>query len=120
MERKISKTKIEKRLKKKTNPELVETIIKLKKTNPEVAKLLAMPIKKQAQINLSGINKSKGDVLIIGKVLSQGELNKKKKVVAWNFSEGAKEKIKKSGGEFVYITEEIKKNPELKSLEILR
>ena len=32
----ISKTKIEKRMRQKTNPLLVETIVKLKKTNPTI------------------------------------------------------------------------------------
>ena len=34
-------------------------------------------------------------------------------------SKQAVEKIKKSGGEFVFIVDEIKKNPELKGLEIV-
>ncbi len=120
MERKISKTKIEKRLQKKTNSDLVQTLILLKKKNPEIAKLLAMPLKKQAEINLSEIEKLGKNVLVPGKVLSSGELTRKLKIVAWNASEKARGKIKKAGAEFVSVTEEIKKNPELKNLEILR
>jgi len=110
-------------MKKKTNPELIGVIIKLKKTNPEVAKLLAMPIKKWANVNLEKIDKAVKEgmtVLIPGKVLSSGMLTKKVKVLAWSVSKKALEKIKKSGSEFVAISEEIKKNPKLGSIIILR
>ena len=53
----ISKTKIEKGLKKKTDIYLVETIIKLKKTRPEVAKALAMPRSRWKYVNLEDIDK---------------------------------------------------------------
>jgi len=120
---KISKSKIEKRLKSKTNPELVKTIIKLKKTNPEVAKILAMPVKKQSKINLRKIDKilkEKENVLVPGKILSSGELTKKIKIVGFSASEKALEKIKKSGSEFIELTEEIKKNPQLKEMVIIK
>ena len=48
------------------------------------------------------------------------ELEKGKKIVAWSASEKAKEKIKSAKGEFVLIVDEIKKNPELKKLGIVR
>jgi len=120
MKRKISKTKIEKRIKKKTDSGLVETLIKLKKKNPAVAKSLAGPKKKQSSVNLDKINSIAGDVLIIGKVLSSGNLEKSKKIVAWGASEKAKEKIKSAKGEFVLIFDEIRKNPELKGLEVVK
>ncbi|MFZ5955088.1 MAG: uL15 family ribosomal protein [Nanoarchaeota archaeon] len=119
----ISKTQVEKRLKKKTNSILVETIIKLKKTNPLVAKILATPKKKSVKINLDRINKEskEGDkILIPGKILSNGELNKKLEIVAWSASEKAIQKIQKSKSNFKEIIEEIKKNPELKNLKILK
>jgi len=120
---KISKTKIEKRLRKKTNSELVGAIIKLKKTNPEIAKILAMPRKKWIVINLDLIEKKakEGDkILVPGKVLSSGNLTKKIKIVAWSASENAAEKIKRAKGEFISIKDEMKKNPELKNLNIIK
>ena len=117
----ISKTKIEKGLKKKTDLYLVETIIKLKKTRPEVAKALAMPRSRWKYINLEDIDKKTktGEkILVIGKVLGDGDLSKKIKIVAWNISKKAMEKIKKSKSEAVLIFDEIKKNPELKELKI--
>ncbi len=116
----VSKTKIEKRMQKKNNPILVEAIIKLKKKNPEAAKLLAMPKRLWAGVNLYKISELGKDVFVPGKVLSFGEFDKKIKVVAWDASDKAKEKIKKAGGNFVEVVEEIKKNPELKGLEVLR
>lgn len=116
----ISKTKIEKRLRAKRNPLLVETIIKLKKTNPVVAKELAKPKREWTEVNLDNLNDIKGDVVVAGKVLSSGELKGKKKIVAWAISGKALEKIKNVGGEFVSVYEEVSKNPELKNLEIVK
>ncbi len=120
-----SKTLIEKQLRKKTNPKIIETIIasKKKKNWVEIAGMISRSRKKQASINLSDINKQTKEgenVLIPGKVLSQGEINKKIKVVALNFSEKAKEKLKNSGCEFSDILKEIKSNPEAKDLKILK
>lgn len=116
----ISKSKIEKRMSQKKDSLLVATIIKLKKTNPMVAKELARPKRKWPSINLKDIDMVEGDVLIAGKVLSAGELRNPKKIVAWSVSEKAKEKIKDSKSTFIFITEEIIKNPELKGYDILR
>ena len=107
-------------MKAKTNSELVETLIKIKKKNPSVAKMLAGPKRNQTEVNLDKINSINGDVLVIGKILSSGNLNKSKKIVGWSASEKAKEKIKSAKGEFVLISDEIKKNPELKNLEVLK
>jgi ribosomal protein L18E len=117
---KISKSKIEKRMKHKMDSELVGTIIKLKKTNPAVAKELAKPKRRWSAINLKDIDMIEGDVIIVGKVLSAGELEKKKKIVAWSISKKALEKLKESKSSFTLIKEEIKKNPELKGYNILK
>ncbi|RTZ87164.1 MAG: hypothetical protein DSY94_00040, partial [SAR324 cluster bacterium] len=74
MEIKISKTKIEKRMQTKMDNELLKTIIKLKKTNPVVAKELARPKRRWPAVNLKDIDMVRGDVLIAGKVLSAGDL----------------------------------------------
>ena len=119
-----SNTKIEKQLKRKTNPELVETIIagKKKKNWGKVTEIISGSRKKRKDMNLGEIDKlaKEGEkIIIVGKVLSDGELNKKIKIVALNFSEKAKEKILKAKGEFSNIIEEIKKNPEMKGLRKL-
>ena len=120
MEIKINKTKIENRMKQKMDSSLVETIIKLKKTNPAVAKELARPKRRWPAINLKDIDMVKGDVLIAGKVLSAGELTEGKKIVAWTISEKALDKVKNAKGTFISIIDEMKKNPELKGYDILR
>ena len=119
-----SKTKIEKQTKRKSNSGLVETIISAKKCRAwfRVAEILSGPKKNRVEMNLGNINtKTKQDetVLIAGKVLSQGEITKKIKVVALSFSEKAKEKLLKSGCEISSIIEEIKKNPEAKGVKTL-
>ena len=120
-----TKSKIEKQLQRKTNSILVETIIACKKNKAwlKVAEILSGPRKNRTNINLEGLNKKIKDekiIVIPGKVLSQGELDKKIKIVALGFSEKAEEKLKKSGTETLIILEEIKKNPEAKGVKILR
>ena len=118
-----SKTKIEKQLRRKTNQELVETILAGKKAKNwnGVAGLISAPRKNHKNVNLSDLNKVEGKIIVVpGKVLSQGELEKKIKIVALNFSESAKEKIKKAGSEAISILEEIKLNPEAKGVTILK
>jgi len=109
-----SKTKIDKQLARKTNPELVETIILAKKKEKwlEVARLLSSPRANRININLDQLDVKVKDgetIVVAGKVLSQGELTKKVKIVALSFSAKAKEKILKAKGETSSILEEIKK-----------
>ena len=120
-----SKTLIEKQMQKKVNPELVKTIIAAKKNENwlEVARILSKPRKNKLNINLEKINKeAKEDEIIVipGKVLSQGDLNKKLKIAALNFSEKARGKLLNAKAEISTMLEEIKKNPEAKKIRILR
>jgi len=120
-----TKSKIEKQLQRKTNSKLVETIIACKKNKAwlNVAEILSGSRKNRTTLNLEELNekiKSEKIVLIPGKILSQGELDKKIKVIALTFSEKAKEKLKKSGVETLTILEEVRKNPEAKGVKILK
>jgi large subunit ribosomal protein L18e len=119
-----SKTLIGKQVTKKTNPELVETILLAKKKAKwvEIAGLLSGPRANMMNLNLDKLNEEskEGDTIVVpGKILAQGELNKKIKVVALSFSEKAKEKISKARGEVSTILEEIKKNPDAKGIKFL-
>ena len=119
---KISKTKIEERLKKKVNPYLVETIIKLKKINPLLAKLIASPKKKEIKFNLDEINKmsENGESLIIaGKILGSGDLDKKVKLIALSASKQALNKMKAKKIEFSTIYENLNDSKKLKEYRIL-
>ena len=119
-----SKSKIEKQLQKKKNPELVETIISAKKNEAWVgiAGILSGPRRKNVNVNLNDLNKEvkSGDTVVVpGKVLSLGDMDKKINIVALGFSAVAREKILKSGGKTFSILEEIKKNPMAKNIKIL-
>ncbi len=120
-----TKTTIEKQLKRKTNIELVKTIISAKKNKGwiKIAETLSGPSRKRANVNIERIEQEsvKGEIIVIpGKVLSLGEINKKIKVVALNFSDNAKEKLLNSKCEIISILEEIKKNPQAKGIKILK
>lgn len=120
-----SKTKIEKQTLKKRNPEIVETIRAAKKKEKwlKIAGILSGPRRKMPNLNLTEIDKDskEGDTVVVpGKVLSQGEINKKIKVVALGFSEKAREKLMKSKSDPTTISEEIKKNPDAKGVRVLR
>ena len=120
MEITINKTKIEKRMQNKMDVSLFADIIKLKKTNPVVAKELARPKRRWPAVNLKDVDMIKGDVLVAGKILSAGDLSGAKKIVAWSASGRALEKIKNAKGTFVTIVDQVKKNPELNGFDILR
>ncbi|MBS3071073.1 50S ribosomal protein L18e [Candidatus Pacearchaeota archaeon] len=120
-----SKTKIARQVKRKTNPEVVETVLNAKRNDGwrEVAEILSSPRRIRIAVNLDKINKESKDgenVLIPGKVLSQGEISKKIKIIALNFSKTTEEKLLKTKTDFSRISDEIKKNPSAKGIKILR
>lgn len=120
-----SKTKIEQQSQKKGNPILVETLRSAKKAGSEfwlqTASILAGPRRNKIAVNLDDIERftKEGDTIIVpGKVLSQGEVSKKIAVVAFTFSEKAREKLSKTKSHATTILDEIKKNPEGKGLKM--
>ncbi|MCX6751035.1 MAG: 50S ribosomal protein L18e [Candidatus Pacearchaeota archaeon] len=120
-----SKTKISKQLERKSNSNLMETILTGKKNDSwkEVAGILSGPRRNKVCINLEEINKEAkaGEIVVVpGKVLSQGDIDKKVKVVAFSFSEKAKEKLLSAKCEVSYILDEIKSNPSAKGIKIMK
>jgi large subunit ribosomal protein L18e len=103
-----SKTHIENQLKKKRNPELVNAVI-LAKKNPEwkrLAEILTNSTRKAKEFNLNELDSFQHETIVVpGKVLSQGEINSKKTIIALNFSEKAKEKLLKKGCKTMNIKE---------------
>ncbi len=98
----------------KTNPNLIELINKLNKQSKsedaaiwkDVADRLSRSNRRTAEVNLSSINRyavADETILVPGKVLSNGELDKKVNVVALKFSAKAQEKIESAGGECISI-----------------
>ena len=120
-----SKRKIEKQLDKKTNKKLVDTLIAVKKNDSwrKIIGEISGSRKNRVEVNIEKIEKftKQGETIVIpGKVLSIGEINKKIRVVALGFSQNAIEKILKSKSDVVYIDEEIKKNPSAKGIRVLK
>lgn len=119
----ISKTKIRKRARKKTNSELVETLILAEKNRLwDLVKKLSTPARKRIALNLDEIDKKAKDgeiILVPGKVLGNGNVSKKIKIVALGFSSSAEEKLKKAKCDIKTIKEEIEKNKTLKGVRII-
>lgn len=124
-----SKTKISRQAEKKLSPEIVSTILNAKKKKKwlEVAGVLTGSRRNKVALNLDEIGrrvdeeKVKETVIVVpGKVLGQGDLKKKIKVVALSFSEQASEKLKKNKIDFLTIKEEIKANPDAKNMRMLK
>lgn len=118
-----SKTKIEKKLRRKEKPSLVRLIILLKKQKKAfwlaVANLLASPKRKSVDVNIEKINRLAKDnetIVVPGKVLSQGELSKNVTIASYNASQSAKEKLKSN---LITIEELLKKNPSAKGARII-
>lgn len=112
-------------MRRKLNPEIVSTIRTAKKNKnwQEIAEVLSQSRKRRVVMNLEKINENAKDdetILVPGKILSQGEITKKIKIIAEGFSEKTKEKLLKSKIKFLNINEEIKNNPEAKGIKILK
>lgn len=106
---------------KTTNKVLFDTIRDLKKLSTKtnvnlwrgVARLLAKTSSQRPQVNLSKIDKhtTANEVVIVpGKVLGDGVLTKKVKIIGFRASESAIRKIEASGSQFIEIQEYIKKD----------
>jgi len=120
-----SKTKISNQLERKSNSTLIKTVLAGKKSEAWVgiAGMLSGPRRNKTCINLEQISKNSkaGETIVIpGKVLSQGEIDKKVKVIALSFSEKAKEKLLSAKCEVSYILDEIKSNPSAKGIKIIK
>jgi ribosomal protein L18E len=121
----LSKTKIKFRSTRKGKNELKETLALSLKHKPwlNVAKVLSGPTRGFSSVNLDQIDKKTkaGDtVLILGRILSLGNLTKKIRICALGISEGAKNKLKGTKSEYLTIAEEIKKNPKAEGLVLLK
>jgi len=114
-----SRTLIDRQLQRKTNPKLVETIMKAKKNGlwVEVAGMLSCPARRMTNANLDEIDKKAKDgevVVVAGKVLGTGNLTKRVKLIAFAFSKSAEDKLKKAKIDYSMIKDEIDKNQKTK------
>ena len=114
---------------KKTNPELVCLIGRLKEKSRsdgkpiwrDIAKRLERPSRVWTSVNVSKIDRyadNKETIIVPGKVLGSGILSKKLTIAAWKFSESAINKIENTGGKALSL-EELMNDKKLKNIKII-
>lgn len=117
-------------LERKTNPQLVELIVELRRMAAlaqsdlwaDIAERLAKPNRLHAQVNLDKLASTllAGETAIVpGKVLSTGTPAKGLKVAAVNFSENARQKIEQAGGACITILDLAKSAPKGQGVRIV-
>lgn len=121
----ISNTSIAKRIPRKMDSYIVDTIFAAKKQKKwnKIAQIVSGGRRSYSNVNIKRIEKESndGDVIVIpGKVLGVGNLTKKVKICALYFSESAIHRIKEGKAEAIKLVDEIKKNPEAQGVKILR
>jgi large subunit ribosomal protein L18e len=111
---------------KKTDPVLKDTIMAALKTKSAawhvVAQRLSAATRRYDSRNLGEIDAETmaGDtVIVLGKVLSGGEVTKKVRIGALGFSQSARDKLKKTKSEAVSISEEIARNQKATGVKFL-
>ena len=123
-------SKIRRLAKRKSNPNLVKLIDDLLKASAmnnapiwkDIAERLAKPKRLYAEVNVAKIQRyaNEGEtVLVPGKVLGGGKINKPVTVAALSFSETAKRKIIEAGGKCITIKELIESNPKGSGVRIM-
>jgi large subunit ribosomal protein L18e len=122
----VSKTKLFERAKRKTDFGLRNLIIKLKASNSEfwlnVASLLARPRRKAIKVNLEKINKeTKADdvVVVPGKVLGKGYLDKPITLACLAISQKARKEVEKNS-RLIGIAELYQQNKEGKGIKLIK
>jgi large subunit ribosomal protein L18e len=117
------------KLERKTDSNLVDLIHQLKKKSLDekvnvwkaVAEHLSSPTSRRRIVNLFKISKSlqKDETIIVpGKVLGAGTMDKKATVAAFSFSKQAVDKINKEG-KAISITELMQQNPKAEKVRII-
>lgn len=112
------------------NAKLKETIQELKKISIEkktplwkrIARELEKSNRSRRIVNLTRINlhtKAGETILVPGKVLANGELDHKVSIVAWKFSQEAKNKIKEAKGEIIPLEDFMKKEIKGRKVRII-
>lgn len=112
------------------DPRRIELIEELKKASKEnkagiwksIATELSRSRRNRKEVNIRRLNKYTSDnetAIIPGKLLGDGNLDHKVTVAAFKLTEGAKEKVEKSGGNIISIQDLIKKNPKGSKIKII-
>ena len=88
-----------------------------------VAERLSGAARRRAEVNIYNIDKhsKEGDTIVVpGKILSSGEISKKIRIAALAYSKEAEKKLKDKKCEIVSLVEEIKKNPKMQGVKIIK
>ena len=113
-----------------TNPYLEQLVNDLKKAALKedaplwrrIANDLEKPTRQRRVVNIYKIDRhaKNGETLVVpGKVLGVGDINRKVRVAAFTFSRQALDKINKIGGQAIRIEDVLKENPKGKNVRIL-
>ena len=119
-----------KRINRKSNAELVQTITSLKEAARDndapiwrsIAKRLEGPSRNWPTVNISKLeyNSQKNSKIVVpGKLMGSGSLTKKITVSAYSFTKSATEKIEMAGGKCVQYGDFIKSNPKGKDVMVI-
>ena len=115
----------------KTSPRLSSLIAELKSVSRDsgadvwrdVADRLEKPRRTHAEVNLSRIERYANEdetVVVPGKVLGSGVLEKSVTVAAVDFSSSAQTKIQHADGETVRLEQAVQNNPEGANVRVIR
>lgn len=114
----------------KTNPRLKSLITELESTAREsgadvwthVADRLAKPRRTHAEVNLGRIERYADEehtVVVPGKVLGSGVIQKNVRIAAVDFSGTAERKIEAANGTAIPLEEEITENPDGQNVQVI-
>ena len=86
-----------------------------------VSELLSVPARKRITVNLGKLNDYKdGDIVVIpGKLVAGGKLDKKLTISCWRFSEAVLTKIKNSGSKVISLHDLAMKDGNGKDLRLV-
>ncbi len=101
-----------------TDENLRKLIVQLKRSKEkplvDTARHLAKSRRSKSPVNIGRIAKlgARNQALVVpGKVLGAGEINRSVNVYAWSFSKEARQKIQKAGGQALHLSDLIKDKP---------
>jgi len=87
----------------------------------DAARYLAAPHSTETQVNVGHLSRvGDGPVVVPGKVLGSGPIDKKLVVGAFSFSSSARRKIEAAGGEALSIEEFLRRYPEGSGVTLVR
>ncbi|MFB6076180.1 MAG: 50S ribosomal protein L18e [Candidatus Aenigmatarchaeota archaeon] len=114
-----------------TNPNLMKLVNELENQGKEenlpflvdLSRRLSKSRKNRATVNISKINRIVNEdetIVVPGKVLSYGKIDKKVNVASFKFSKEARKKISDAGGKCLTIRELVEENPEGTDVRIMK